>query len=174
MKYHWVTNDIYLTVMSIYILKNVCFMIDLYHIVKYRGGSIVPGITLVLNIVYWIVQAYGYYFNYLEVWVVGLLLLLVDLLLCCYFHSSKSFSIHRTYNGILETALSIIRFFLLGKATRAFHIYWTAAMFPLTGYSIFSTFLFVFLVMQEIMILLRRKRNNEHAGKFSHFYLVFF
>lgn len=147
MKHHWAIPTISYSIIILYISRNLFLMIDFFYIVKYRGCSILPGLTLILNIVYWVTQGYGYYFNYIEVWIVGLLLLIIDLLTSCYFHSSKSFRIHRTYSGVLESALSVIRFFLVGKATNAFHIYWTAALFPLTGFSIFSTFLFVFLLM---------------------------
>lgn len=165
-KFYFWTKVVIYSVLGLFIFRNFFFMVDFYYLVKYRGCSVIPGITLILNLVYWITQVYGYFFGYQEVWIVGLLLLIVDLVLCCYFHSSKTFRIHRTFNGVVESTLSVIRFFLMGKATKAFHIYWTVALFPLTGFSIFSTFLFVFLLMQEIMILVRRKKNNhEHAGK---------
>lgn len=165
-QYDFFFPEIYYSFYLLFIAYNILLLPDCVFLIKHGGCSKLVGITLVLNILYWLIEFYGFYQKIKGVWIFGFCFMMIDIFLFCYFYSNRNHKIHQTYNGMIETTLSIVRFMLFAKLNDAFRIYWTAALFPLTGFSIFSTFLFLFLTIQELSNCIKKKRKlTDHTGK---------
>ena len=52
----------------------------------------------------------------------GLLITLAEMIFFVVFSMAKKISIHRSYNGLVETAFAVTRFLVLGKIIPGFRI----------------------------------------------------
>lgn len=168
-RYEGVLPHLYLGFYCLFILYNLLLLPDFVYQVKFGNCSALVGVTIGFNLVYWGIELYGYLRGIEGIWIFGFFFMLIDLVLFCYFYSNKRIKIHQTYNGVLETMMSVVRFMIFAKLKKAFDIFWVSALFPLTGFSIFSTFLFLFLTVQELTNCMRKKKNrfNQHGSKLS-------
>ena len=148
----------------VFIAFNSLLLVDFWYLYRHSGLSLLCAVGPLLNIIYWLIELFGFHDAEKKVWMFGFAFIFVDFAFFYYFWKSKEIPLYKTYNGIVETGLSVVRVMLVAKLSTVLNVYWTAALFPLTGFSIFSTFFFVVMVYQEIMGCVKKGVNNP-AGK---------
>ena len=62
--------------------------------------------------------------------------------------------VHTCYCGIVETIVSLVRTLVMMKVTRVLNYYWTAVVFPVTGFAILATSIFVTIAINVLMKVL--------------------
>ena len=97
-------------------------------------------------------------YNEKRVFWFGVAFFITDLAFCVYSFMMLE-RVHTSYSGFLETTISLVRALLMMKVTRVFHYYWTAVIFPVTGFGILATSIFVTIAINILMKVLRNLRN---------------
>lgn len=114
-------------------------------------------IPLTTNFLYWVSQGYGFYDNLSQVYIIGLIFLFSDLIICVYVLTTYE-RLHLSYSGPIELIFSLMRCLLMMKTTQVVDYYWTFILFPATAFSIFSTALFFTLLIQASITELNKLR----------------
>jgi len=156
-KYNEFYPYIWYSYFAIFIFSNFILILDWIYLLCFGVAVWISVIPLLLNIAYWGFTGYQISIHKYPHWGIGLAFFIVDLGFCIHAFLSLP-RIHATYVGIPEISISLMRFLIISKSTRVIDYYWTFMVFPLTGFSIFGTAIFISLILQEIIHILQKRR----------------